>query len=123
MRLDVYLDVACLFPTRSRAAAACAGGKVDLNGRAASAHHLVRPGDALAISFEAGRRSFVVKALAEQHVPKAIARTLYEETTPPVPPEVQEARRLERQLAPRRDLGRGRLSRRERRERERLRGF
>lgn len=121
--MDVYLDVACLFPTRSRAAVACAGGKVDLNGRAAAAHRFVRPGDALTISFDGGRRSFVVKTLAEHHVPKAIARTLYEETTPPVPAEVLEARRLERQLAPRRDEGRGKLSHRERRERERLRGF
>ena len=28
VRLDVWLDVACLFPTRSRAKAACEGGKI-----------------------------------------------------------------------------------------------
>ena len=50
VRLDVWLDVACLFPTRSQAAAACAGGKVDLNGRAGAAHKLVRSGDRLAIT-------------------------------------------------------------------------
>ena len=37
VRLDVWLDVSCLFPTRSQAAAACTGGKVHLNGRAAAA--------------------------------------------------------------------------------------
>ena len=100
VRLDVWLDVSCLFPTRSQAAAACAGGKVDLNGHAAAAHKLVRAGDRLEITFPGGRRTFLVKGLAERHVPKAAARALYEETTPPLAPQVLEARRLERLLAP-----------------------
>jgi len=122
VRLDVWLDVACLFPTRSQAAVACAGGKVDLNGRAGAAHKIVRPGDRLEITFPRGRRSFVVKGLAERHVPKAAARALYEETTPPPAPQVLEARRLERLLAPR-DEGGGRPTKRERRQRERARGW
>ena len=32
MRLDVWLDIACLFKTRSEAKRACEGGKVDVNG-------------------------------------------------------------------------------------------
>lgn len=120
VRLDVFLDVACLFPTRSRAAAACKGGKVDLNGHAAAAHKPVKAGDTLAITFEGGRRTFVVKGLAERSVPKAVARTLVEETTPLPSPEVLEARRLERLLAPRQESAR--LTHRERRERERWRG-
>lgn len=122
VRVDVYLDVACLFPTRSQAAAACSGGKVDLNGTAARAHKLVRAGDRLAVTLPTGRRTFVVKAVAEHHLPKARARELYEETTPPPTPEELERRWLDRQLAPRRDPGAGRLSHRERRDRERLRG-
>jgi hypothetical protein len=77
----------------------------------------------LEISLPGGRRTFVVKALAEHHISKKDARALYEETTPALPPEVQEARRLERLLAPRQDAAGGRLSHRERRERERLRGY
>jgi ribosome-associated heat shock protein Hsp15 len=123
VRLDVWLDVVCLFPTRSRAAAACAGGKVDLNGRAAAAHKLVRAFDRLEITFPGGRRTFLVKGLAERHVPKAVARTFYEETTPPLPPEVLEARRLERLLAPRGGEKGGKLSKRERRQREKARGW
>jgi ribosome-associated heat shock protein Hsp15 len=123
VRLDVWLDVSCLFPTRSRAAAACAGGKVDLNGRAAAAHRLLRAGDRLEITFPRGRRTFLVKDLAEGHVPKAAARTLYEETTPPLAPEVLEARRLERLLAPRRDEKGGKLSKKERRDLEKARGW
>ncbi len=123
VRLDVFLDVACLFPTRSQAAAACKGGKVDLNGQAADPHRLVRVGDTLAVTTPSGRRTFLVRGLAEKHVPKAVARTLREETTPGPTPEQREAQQLDRLLAPRRDEGRGRLSRRERRERERFRGW
>ncbi len=121
VRLDVFLDVACLFPTRSQAAAACKGGKVDLNGHAAAPHKIVRVGDALAITTPGGRRTFVVRALAERHLPKSEARLLREETTPPPTPEVLEARRLERLLAPQREET-GRLTKRDRREWERLRG-
>jgi ribosome-associated heat shock protein Hsp15 len=115
--------VACLFPTRSQAAAACKGGKVDVNGQAAAPHRLVRIGDTLAVTTAGGRRTFVVCALAEKHVPKVVARTLREETTPPPTPEQLEARRFEALLAPRRADGKGRLSRRERRDREKLRGW
>ena len=113
--------MACLFPTRSQAAAACKGGKVDLNGTAARPHREVRVGDTLAITFPHGRRTFRVVALADRHLPKKEARGLYEETTPPPSPEVAEARRLERLLAPR--GGGSKLSHRERRERDRFRGF
>lgn len=123
VRLDVWLDVSCLFPTRSQAAAACAGGKVHLNGHAAAAHKMLRVHDRLEITFKRDRRTFVVKGLAERSIPKALARLLYEETTPPLPPEVLEARRLERLLAPRRDEKGGKLTRKERRDRDKARGW
>jgi ribosome-associated heat shock protein Hsp15 len=120
VRLDVWLDVACLFRTRAQAAAACHGGKVDLNGHAAAPHKLLRAGDILEITLPAGRRRFVVRGLAEKHVPKAEARALYEETTPPPSPELLEVRRLERMLAPRPVSGSP--SRKEREETRRLKG-
>jgi len=123
VRLDVFLDVACLFPTRAQAAAACKGGKVDLNGNAAAPHKVVRVGDTLAITTPSGRRTFVVRAVAHRHVPKAEARTLREETTPPPSPQQLEAKRLERLLAPRAGDAGGRPSKRDRRERERFRGW
>ena len=122
VRLDVWLDVACLFPTRSQASAACAGGKVDLNGHAAAAHKLVRGGDRLSITFAHGKRTFLVKAVLEKHVKKSDARTLFEETTPSPSPEVLEARRLERMFAPK-DAGGARPTKKERRQRERARGW
>jgi ribosome-associated heat shock protein Hsp15 len=123
VRLDVFLDVACLLPTRSKAKEACEGGKVDLNGSAAKPHRTVKPGDTLQVTFPGRRRTFVVKSVTDRHLPKAEARALYEETTPQLTQEQLDAQRLERILAPRRDPGSGKLSRREREERGRFRGW
>ena len=90
LRLDVWLDVACLFKTRSEAQQACKGGKVDVNGQAAKPHREVKPGDVIEITRPLGRRQrVVVRAMAEQHIAKADARMLYEDTTPPPSPEEQ----------------------------------
>jgi ribosome-associated heat shock protein Hsp15 len=96
-RLDVWLDVACLFKTRSEAQRACKGGKVTINGVSAKPHREIRVGDRLVITRPQGRRQLViVKGLAERHVPKTEARRLYDDETPPPRPEEVEARRLER---------------------------
>ena len=85
VRLDVWLDVACLFKTRSEAQKACRGGKVDVNGQTAKPHRLVRVGRRARRSAGrsgASRRSSSA-ALADRHVAKAEARQLYEDLTPP----------------------------------------
>ena len=75
VRLDVWLDVSCLFRTRSEAKRACEGGKVDVNGQPGKPHRFVRPGDEVVISRPLGRRqTVVVRALAERSIPKADAR-------------------------------------------------
>jgi ribosome-associated heat shock protein Hsp15 len=97
VRLDVWLDVACLFKTRSEAQKACRGGKVDVNGQSGKPHRALRVGDRLRITRAAGRRQqVVVKGLGGQHVPKAEARLLYEDVTPPPTPEELAVRDLER---------------------------
>ena len=121
VRVDIWLDVACLYPTRSQAKAACEGGKVDVNGAHAKAHREIRPGDRVTITTRQGDpRVIIVRALADRSIPKAEARKLYEDVTPPVPAEIAEARRLDRMLAPRDDTGRP--DRDERRERIRRKG-
>ena len=122
-RLDLFLNAACIYPTRSQAKEACEGGKVDLNGSSAKPHRTVKPGDSLQVTVPGRRRTLVVRSVTDRHVPKAEARALYEETTPELTPEQVEARRLERLLAPKRDASAGKLSRREREDRGRLRGW
>ena len=94
VRLDVWLDVACLYKTRTQAQAACKGGKVDVNGERAKPNKLVRAGDEIRISRAVGKMVLVVTGLAENHVPKAEARNLYEDRTPPPSPEELEVRAL-----------------------------
>lgn len=94
VRLDVWLDVACLFKTRSQAVTAIKGGKVEVNGDSGKPHRLVKPGDELRITRPGRKQVVVVQALAEHHLPKPQARQLYEDRTPPPSPEELEVRRL-----------------------------
>jgi ribosome-associated heat shock protein Hsp15 len=97
IRLDVWLDVACLFKTRSEAKRACEGGKVEVNGEHAKPHRGVREGDEIKISRGFGRhQTVVVRAVMDAHVKKSDARTLYEDLTPKPTPQEIEIRRMER---------------------------
>jgi ribosome-associated heat shock protein Hsp15 len=97
VRLDVWLDVACLFKTRSDAQSACRNGKLSVNGQVAKPDRRLRAGDEIDISRPFGRKQkVVVRGFAERHVAKAEARALYEDLTPPPTREEIETRRLER---------------------------
>ena len=97
IRLDVWLDVACLFKTRSEAKRACEGGKVDVNGDHAKPNRLVREGDRVRINRGAGRvQDVIVRIILEQHVKKTEARALYDDVTPKPSAEEVEMRRQER---------------------------
>ena len=105
-RLDVWLDVACLFKTRSEAQKACKGGKVEVNRVAGKPNRHIRPGDEVRITRARGKQTVIVSALTEHHVPKVLARELYRDVTPPPSPEELEMRRLERLVRPPRPLHR-----------------
>ena len=123
VRLDVWLDVACLAPTRSQAKTLCDGGKVKVNGARAKAHRSVTVGDRVEITLGPGRcRALVVCRLADHHLAKAAARELYEDVTPP-PSEAELELRSQRRYAPppAPPRGAGRPEKRDRRRLERLR--
>jgi ribosome-associated heat shock protein Hsp15 len=97
VRLDVWLDVACLYKTRSEAQRACHLGKVEVNGQTAKPHRIVRIGDELQLKRPYGRKQTVtVTGVADRHLPKVEARALYDDTTPPLSEEERELRKLER---------------------------
>jgi ribosome-associated heat shock protein Hsp15 len=97
VRLDVWLDVACLFKTRSEAQKACRTGKVAVHGQTAKANRHIRPGDELTIGRPFGRKQVVVvRGLTDRHVARADARQLYEDLTPKPTAEEIELRRTER---------------------------
>jgi len=124
VRLDVWLDVACLFKTRSEAKRACEGGKVDVNGQAAKPNRELKEGDRLALTRPFGRKQqVVVRAFAEKHIPKTEARQLYEDVTPKPTPEEIELLRMAKMAAPfTRRASRGAPDKRERRQLRRLKG-
>ena len=94
-RLDVWLDIACLFKTRAEAQRACRGGKVTVNDQRAKPHRTIQPGDRLSITRPQGRQQqVVIQSLATQHLPKATARALYDDVTPPPTAEEIEFRRF-----------------------------
>ena len=114
-RLDKWLWAARFFRSRTQAATACEGGKVDVNEQAAKPARAVRPGDLLHITQRHGRRIVRIRELSERRGSGAMAALLYEDLTPPPPPR-------EERPAPvmYRAPGAGRPTKRERRQLERI---
>jgi ribosome-associated heat shock protein Hsp15 len=115
VRIDKWLWAARFFKSRTLAAAACAGGKVDVNGDAVKPSRAVRPGDLLHVTLPRMRRIVRVTALAERRGGAAEAVALYEDLTPPPPP--REARPAPPAYRP---PGAGRPTKRQRRHIDRL---
>jgi ribosome-associated heat shock protein Hsp15 len=119
VRLDRWLWAARFFKTRALSAAAVAGGKVQVNGTRAKPAKQLQPGDALRIRVGPYEWLVTVRALSERRGPAAAAQALYEESV-----EGRGARaRLAEQhrMAPAPTyLGKGRPTKKERRDMERL---
>ena len=121
VRLDRWLWAARFFKTRALAAAAVGGGKVELNGARAKRAKPLAVGDRLRIRRGPFEYLVVVRALAEHRAPPAAAAALYDE-------DAEGRRRRERlaeqlRVAPSlRYEGKGRPTKKDRREIERLRG-
>ncbi len=80
VRLDKWLWAARFFKTRSQAAEAINGGKIQLNGKRAKRAKHVNPGDEVRVRKGPYEQLVVVRGLAEKRGPAKIAQTLYEET-------------------------------------------
>jgi ribosome-associated heat shock protein Hsp15 len=118
VRVDKWLWAARVFKTRSLAADACDGGKVDVNEQAAKPAKLVRPGDTIEVTLPQGRRRILkVVTVDERRGSAQVAARLYEDRSPPPPPRTTWA------PPPFRTPGAGRPTKRERRDLDRLRGL
>jgi len=97
VRVDIWLDVACLFRTRSEAQKACKAGKVSVNGQPSKPHREIKSGDEIEISRPLGRKQrVIVYAVADTHMARKDARALYEDVSPQPTPEEIEQRRIDR---------------------------
>lgn len=122
VRLDIWLDVACVFKTRSQAQTACKRGRVEVNGDRGKPHRSIRPGDRIRVRMPGGwYRMVEVVEIETNNVSKARARELYVDHTPPPSEEDLELRRMQRlSTPPRRPRGAGSPKKRERRDLRRL---
>jgi ribosome-associated heat shock protein Hsp15 len=119
VRLDKWLWAARFFKTRSLAAEAIAGGKVQVNGERAKPARELKPGDELRVRQGPYEKHVVVRALAARRGPASEAAALYDET--------EESRRARERLAEQRrfeiaDYDAGRPTKKDRRELRRLKG-
>jgi ribosome-associated heat shock protein Hsp15 len=115
-RIDKWLFFSRALKSRSLAAKLVQSGRVRLNGeKLGQASDLVKPGDVLTITLD--RRILIYKVLLPgvRRGPAEEARTLYEDLSPPSEKKDTPA------LAPVRDAGAGRPTKKQRRETDRLR--
>src|SRR5438552_7330861 len=121
VRLDRWLWAARFFKTRALAAAAIGGGKVLVGSARAKRAKLLAVGDRLRIRRGPFEYLVVVRALAQHRAPPAVAAALYDED----PQGKRRRERLAEQLRVAPSLryeGKGRPTKKDRREIERLRG-
>jgi ribosome-associated heat shock protein Hsp15 len=116
VRVDSWLWAVRVFKTRSAATSGCRAGHVRVNGERAKAAQPVKPGDEVRVRISGFDRILIVRQELVKRVSAPLAAAAYEDQSPP-PPEPEVAG-----IAPRRDRGAGRPTKRERRDLERLRG-
>jgi ribosome-associated heat shock protein Hsp15 len=119
-RADKWLWATRFFKTRGLAADACANGKVKRGGHSLKASSNIHPGDLLEIPFAEGPgvRTISVKAVISKRVGAPDAQACYEDLTSP---EVYE--HLRQWYVARHEASKGRPTKRDRREIDKIHGF
>lgn len=120
VRLDKWLNVARCFKTRSQATKACGNSRVKVNGQTAKAHRNLVVGDQVEVEYREWSRILVVKELHEKPIAKKDVPRIYEDLSPPRPV-ADPLERLMRRAPVLREPGKGRPSKKERRQMDRFR--
>jgi ribosome-associated heat shock protein Hsp15 len=121
VRLDKWLWAARFYKTRALAVEAIDGGKVQVNGDRVKRAKLLQAGDEVRIRQGHYEWVLVVRALSERRGPAAEAATLYEERAESRARREELAERL-RAAATHFEYEKGRPTKRDRRQLDRLRG-
>ncbi|HEV8613190.1 MAG TPA: RNA-binding S4 domain-containing protein [Gemmatimonadales bacterium] len=122
MRLDLWLHAARFFKTRALAAAAVEAGRVELNGQRTKRGKTLRPGDELSLRLGPYEHRVTVLELARRRGPASAAAALYREdaVSRAARERLAEQHRLAAKLVG--ILPKGRPTKRDRRELEKLKG-
>jgi len=121
VRLDKWLWAARFFKTRALAAAAVESGKIEINGESPKRARAVRVGDAIRIRLGPYEHHVTVRALSERRGPAVAAAALYEETEDSRRTRERRAWQL-KHATPVFDYEKGRPTKRDRREIDKLKG-
>ena len=117
IRVDKWLDVACIFKTRSQARGACLKGRVSINGRVCKPRRPVKVGEEISIRHSGWTRILRVRELASRSISRSEAKSLYDDLTPDRP----KMDPIERIMRVSRPGGSGRPTKKQRRSQSRLR--
>jgi ribosome-associated heat shock protein Hsp15 len=98
VRLDQFLDFACIFKTRNQAKKAIELGRVKVNGIEVKSSHKVKVGDKISIKYEYGEKVLKVLELLDKHIPKEEAKKKIEVIVPYPTPEIVERYKLDKTL-------------------------
>ncbi|MDA3038817.1 MAG: S4 domain-containing protein [Actinomycetota bacterium] len=112
MRIDKWLFAVRVFPSRSQATEACSLGRVRIGGTEAKPSSKVAVGDAVEVRKRDRTVTYEVVELIDKRVAPAIAATCFIDRSP--------RREDADALAPSRERGSGRPTKRDRRQLERL---
>ena len=121
VRIDKWLWAARFFKTRSLAADAIGGGKIQVNGDGVKPAKMVQVGDEIRIRLGPYEHVITVRGLSERRGPASVAQTLYEEAASSVVAREKLSEQL--RMAPAAFVyeEKGRPTKRDRREIEKLR--
>lgn len=121
-RIDKWLNISCLFKTRSQAAQACEERRIKVNGEVAKPAKLVKPGDRITIKSAAGKFiNLTILGISHKNVSAKDARLLYEKEEQELSEEARELLALfSRSFKVHRSKYKGRPTKKERRKMEQV---
>ena len=121
VRIDKWLWAARFYKTRSLAADAIGGGKVEVNGERVKQAKLVQAGDEVRVRLGPYEHIVIVRGVSDRRGPATVAATLYEETPASIATRAKHAEQL--RMAPAAFVyeDKGRPTKRDRREIDRFR--
>lgn len=124
IRLDKWLKISRIFKTRALATRACEDGKIKVNDKKAKPATTVHIGDKVTVKKRSKYRSFAILDIVQKNISKKDAKFLYKEDTPQLSDESKELFELLQQWdkAGKRKY-KGRPTKKERREMEKIRKF
>ncbi|MCF8231777.1 MAG: RNA-binding S4 domain-containing protein [Bacteroidales bacterium] len=114
VRIDKWLWAIRMYKTRSKSSSMCKKGKVDINDQEAKASNVVRIGDEVRVRIKTMTKTLRVTGLIEKRVSASVAAENYEDLTPQE--EYDKLKKLHEVNTEHREKGKGRPTKKERRE-------